>query len=227
MNEYLEPYIAPKKSAGTLQAIIGLVPGLRKFIATKSQEYYLLKKTNHWQYFSQGTVLDLGCGFGQFMECAPEKIAVIGINLNDDEIAVGRKKGLKIVKADCRKLPFRKDSVDGINCSHLVEHIIEPIDVLEEGKRVLKPDGVIVVRTPDLVRHFEHFYDDPSHINPFTKKKVEKILVYSGYKNVKVIYGDCTLNWLKPLTLFPRIRIAIENLISPIFSHELVGIAQK
>ncbi len=227
MKEFIEPYTPYTKGTGLIKRILGLIPGLSNWIDKKAQEYYTLKKCRHWSSFSNGTVLDLGCGYGQFMECTPSNIKVIGINLNQEEIATARKKGLTIIKADCRKLPFSKNSVHGVNCSHLVEHIIEPMDILKEAKRVLKPGGIVVVRTPDLIRHFKHFYDDPSHINPFTKKKMEKVLVYSGFSNIRVTYGTCTLNWLKPFTIFPKLRVALEELASPVFSHELIAVAEK
>ncbi len=228
MKEYIEPCILPEKKQTLFRKAAKFLPGfLTRFLERKAQEYFTLKKQGHWREFKTGSVIDLGCGFGQFMEFAPSNISVTGINLNDEEIKVARKKGLKVVKADCRKLPFKPKSIDGVNCSHLIEHIDDPTTLLREAHRVLKKGGTIVVRTPDFLRYFDNFYDDPSHINPFTAKKLEKVLTYSGFLDISVKSGDYTSNWLMPLTIFPSIRIWIEDKLSKYSSHELLGIARK
>jgi len=62
---------------------------------------------------------------------------------------------------DIRKLPFEDDSADEIVSVHCVEHfyIHEILDVIKEWRRVLKPDGVMVLELPCLDKVLMHFYN--------------------------------------------------------------------
>ncbi|MGE5197896.1 MAG: class I SAM-dependent methyltransferase, partial [Deltaproteobacteria bacterium] len=54
---------------------------------------------------------------------------------------------------DCRRcLPFKSESVDYIYSSHFVEHLMryQALDLFNECKRILKPEGVMRISVPDL-----------------------------------------------------------------------------
>lgn len=52
------------------------------------------------------------------------------------------------VVADAQALPFEDNSVDGILCEMLIEHVPHPEKVISEIKRVLKPNGSLYLSTP-------------------------------------------------------------------------------
>ena len=62
------------------------------------------------------------------------------------------------VDADIRKLPFDNNVADEVLSVHVIEHFYkwEVQDVLKEWRRVLKPDGVIVIECPDVVKAAWH-----------------------------------------------------------------------
>ena len=120
------------------------------------------------------SVLDIGCGRGEFLEIMREaNIPAVGIDLSQESIAICRLKGLEAETADLftylAGLP--EESLDGIFCAQVVEHL--PPERLPEMIRLcasrLGRDGVLVIETPNpecLAIFATHFYLDPTHARP-------------------------------------------------------------
>lgn len=71
------------------------------------------------------------------------------INVDGAEVCFGKKPD---VVSDARSLPFPDNYADEIHCIHGIEHfyIWETPDLLREWRRVLKPDGLLVIECPDI-----------------------------------------------------------------------------
>ena len=85
--------------------------------------------------------LNLGCG--------SKKIeGFIGVDIKHADVV-----------ADIRKLPFDDESADEIMAIHVCEHfyVREILGVIKEWRRVLKPDGVMVLELPCLDKVLQHF----------------------------------------------------------------------
>lgn len=160
-------------------------------------------------------VLDLGCGPGSFLSIlAVEKkdidatgvdVAAKQIEFATREIASadpkGRLKFVRLEDADMR-LPFPDASFDVVTSIEVIEHIHPyfSLKLIEEAKRVLKPDGKIIVTTPNY-RSFWPFiekileflspvkYHD-QHINKYTPNSLSKFLESGGLEvgDVKSIF---------------------------------------
>jgi O-antigen chain-terminating methyltransferase len=120
------------------------------------------------------SVLDIGCGRGEFLEIMREAdISAVGIDLSPESAAICRLKGLQAETADLftylAGLP--EESLDGIFCAQVVEHL--PPERLPEMIRLcasrLSRNGVMVIETPNpecLAIFATHFYLDPTHTRP-------------------------------------------------------------
>lgn len=66
---------------------------------------------------------------------------------------------------DVLPYPFEKNSVDEIHMYHVLEHLHDPIQKMEELHRILKPNGILHIRVP----HFSSMgaFSDITHIRPF------------------------------------------------------------
>lgn len=146
----------------------------------KNQE---LKK--HWNkgYFykysyeklsKKKNILDIGCGIGQFLKLGNNSI--IGIDVNYESLKEAKKYSNKLVHGNILQLPFSDASFDGINCSHVIEHLFpnNAYQLLSEMNRVLKIGGTLAISTPVL---WKGFFEDFTHIKPYYP---EAIMHYYG-----------------------------------------------
>lgn len=88
------------------------------------------------------TVLDLGCGEGQFDRVLRERGAVVlATDLNLDGLQQATDERERAFLADGRRLPLASSSVDGVFCSNVLEHTPSPLAIIDEIERVLRPGG--------------------------------------------------------------------------------------
>jgi SAM-dependent methyltransferase len=59
--------------------------------------------------------------------------------------------------------PFENDYFDLIEADHILEHLTDPFKVMEELNRILKKDGVLIIRVPHFSRSMTH----PQHKRGF------------------------------------------------------------
>lgn len=103
-----------------------------------------------------GIVLDIGCGAKPYRALF-DHAAYIGL-----EVPVASEKGsAKQADAlfDGRRLPVADASVDSVLCSQVLEHVFEPDAFLEEIRRVLRPDGRLLLTVPFVWDEHEQPYD--------------------------------------------------------------------
>jgi ubiquinone/menaquinone biosynthesis C-methylase UbiE len=106
-------------------------------------------------------LLDVGCGEGRHVihACLEHNVLGLGvdISLRDLTIASERFKPFSnynphsifsLQQTDATRLPFSDNSFDKIICSEVLEHIPDYVGVLQEIKRVLKPDGILALSVP-------------------------------------------------------------------------------
>jgi O-antigen chain-terminating methyltransferase len=159
------------------------------------EEYVKAGQQQYVPLFSvKQNVLDIGCGRGEFLETMRDAgVAARGIDLNEEQVALCRSKGLAAGKADLfaylEGLP--ESSLDGIFCSQVVEHL--PPERLPDMIRLcasrLDRDGVIAIETPNpecLAIFATHFYLDPTHTRPVPHPLLAFYLEESGIGRIEV-----------------------------------------
>ena len=182
----------------------------------KRQEYYLPMVqdviTNE-----EGSLLDIGCGRGEWLELLQEnKIKAKGLDLNRLMVQTAQEHGLDVSNGDA--IAYLKaqeeESLDVISAFHIVEHL--PFEVLialfDESLRVLKKGGIIIFETPNPENLFVgscSFYTDPTHINPIPPVTLEFLATNRGFRDVTVH----KLHPLKEITLSKETDENINNLI--------------
>ncbi len=81
-------------------------------------------------------------------------------------------------------LPHDDNSIDFITMNAVIEHIHNPSHILSEIHRVLKKDGLLFIRTPNWQMDFKNFYNDPTHIKPYTPNSLETTLKLSSFQPI-------------------------------------------
>jgi ubiquinone/menaquinone biosynthesis C-methylase UbiE len=107
-------------------------------------------------YFKKGTFLDVGCGAGYAMKKAKDEFdsKVYGIDPQPGQHGVGREGSnyniddITIIQATAEKIPFEDNTFDVVYSSHVLEHVASEEKSLNEMKRVLKDDGVLIIGMP-------------------------------------------------------------------------------
>jgi O-antigen chain-terminating methyltransferase len=146
------------------------------------------------RFKGQAPVLDIGCGRGELLEVLREAgIEALGIDLNEDSLALSRSKGLNVEAADLfaylHALPH--SSLGGMVCSQVVEHL--PPERLPELIRVahatLRTGALLAIETPNpecLGIFATHFYLDPTHRHPIPPALMSFYLEEAGFGAIEV-----------------------------------------
>lgn len=96
-------------------------------------------------------VLDLGAGVGRFVPILLEAWQAERVVAVDQSMAMLREMAPDLagtaVRADMAVLPFRRGSLDACLCSMVLHYSRDPVGVCREIHRVLRPRGVLCVRT--------------------------------------------------------------------------------
>ena len=107
-------------------------------------------------------VADLGCGTGDAAErLAPVVERVIAIDREPAMLEASRRRlegfdNIDYVQGDLVAIPLEDASVDVVLVMLVLHHIVEPVSVLEEAHRVLRPGGRVLV--VDMVAHSRQEY---------------------------------------------------------------------
>lgn len=109
-----------------------------------------------------GTVLDVGCGSGDFLvEAKAAGWQVVGqeFDASAAEIAKGRT-GAEVRVGTLHQVAFDANSFDAVTMSNVFEHVPNPLETLKEIKRILKPSGVLVSISPNPDSYLHQKYGE-------------------------------------------------------------------
>ena len=95
-------------------------------------------------------VADLGCGYGSVSAgLAARGHTVYGLELGDAALRALPERGVRPIKGDlAATLPLGDGSVDVVLLLDVLEHVFNPLRLLTEAHRVLRPAGVMIVTVP-------------------------------------------------------------------------------
>ncbi|GAB3927994.1 class I SAM-dependent methyltransferase [Larkinella terrae] len=129
--------------------------------------YYSPWKWEHEQVFQRikpgDKVLEIGSGNGYFLKKLPEKGAVgLGLELNDDAIAYGKKLGVEIINQDLKiHAEQQADQYDVVCAFQVFEHVNQVGDFFRQAAQCVKPGGLLAVGVPNNASYY--FREDPYH----------------------------------------------------------------
>ena len=110
----------------------------------------------------ENMLLDLGCA-DRFLEpaCKSEGWTYQGLDYTD-------------VNFEVDTFPVEDNSVDFAVSLAVIEHLRDPENFISEVYRCLKPGGVVYLSTPNFQLDWKNFYNDPTHVRPYTPESLEQ-----------------------------------------------------
>jgi SAM-dependent methyltransferase len=125
---------------------------------------------------SDARVLDIGCGtawLGDHFE------SYTGIDVSEEAVKAARARGREVMQADVDgRLRFEDASFDGVVLKDVLEHVADPVALVLEVHRVLRPGGRTFASSPDAQRWV---WDDYTHRRPFTRKSFRLLFEDQGF----------------------------------------------
>lgn len=154
----------------SIQKKVGLLNSSRSF---SSQEF---------------NVLDIGCGTGDFLlGCKNKKFVVSGIEPNAKARALSELKLGSKIYSDISELENKK--FDCITMWHVLEHIPNLSEYIDNLKRLLKKDGTLIVAVPNFKSFDASYYgkywaayDVPRHLSHFSKNSISRLFLKAQMK---------------------------------------------
>ncbi|MFA5960920.1 MAG: methyltransferase domain-containing protein [Tatlockia sp.] len=145
--------------------------------------------------YPNGSIIDLGCGRGEWLQLLREQgFNAQGVELDEDMIATCRESNLAVTYANAvsylQSLPSQSQII--ITAFHLAEHLsFDDLQTLvEESLRVLRPAGLLILETPNPENiHVAGytFYLDPTHLRPLPPELLAFLPEYYGFEKVKIL----------------------------------------
>ena len=107
-----------------------------------------------------GECLDCGANKGDWFNNLSSRISLKqsqyhGIEWNEACVSAAQKKGINVIKGDLNKeLPYTDDKFSCIFSLSVLEHLLNGCVFLKECHRCLKPDGKLIILTPNISTYF-------------------------------------------------------------------------
>lgn len=96
-------------------------------------------------------VLDVGCGTGSDLILLRDRAGVTGIGIDASQVMAetARQRGVDICVASGEALPFRDEAFGGCRIERVLMHTVNPLDLLHEIRRCVRPSGLVTMLEPD------------------------------------------------------------------------------
>ncbi len=165
-------------------------------------------------------ILDVGCAGGHIalllMRLGHD---VTGIELNAEMAAEARARGVQVLEHDLEEpLPLPDASIEVVHACEIIEHLFDTEGFLKELHRVLAPDGVLILSTPNLnslrnrfrvlfglhLPMWGAFPEDRHgcHVRVLNRTKVAHLLARTGFR-LELVLGMNQSRWRYLLDHFP------------------------
>lgn len=168
-------------------------------------------------------VLDNGCGRGEFLHA----FGKLGLEAYGTDMSDYCKKA-RVVDLNSEKLPFEEGFFDVVFTKSVLEHIENVEHYMAEMKRVLKAGGILIIMVPDWETQYLIFYQDPTHIHPYTKKSIERLLCMCDFKSVHVEkFTQLPSVWKSPVMAVLSKVVRLAGPVKKIYRNKFIRFSRE
>ncbi len=190
-NEQLGAYYHSSTYISHSDTSEGIINKLYKIVRnyTLRQKLKLVR-----QYVQKGSILDVGCGAGYFLDaCRNAGFDVSGIEPDNSTRNTATEKFKLDIFSEDMLDHFEADFFDLISMWHVLEHVPDPDKRLHQLHRILKPGGMLFIAVPNRssydARHYGAYwagYDVPRHLWHFSPHEITTIAEKSGFTMARI-----------------------------------------
>ena len=138
-------------------------------------------------------LLEIGCGSGEFlnyMQIAGWQVEGIDFDAKAIE-SVRAKYGINARVGSLESFRYAEKYFDAITMNHVIEHVPNPVALLQECYRILKPGGYLVIVTPNINSWGHQKFktnwrglEPPRHIHLFSEATLQKCGKKAGFQEI-------------------------------------------
>ncbi len=167
--------------------------------------------------FAARRFLDVGCATGMLVEHMQGLgWQAKGVEICEASARYGReRRGVDIALGTLEDLRFADASFSVVHFSHVIEHVPDPKAMLREVRRILTPDGMAIITTPNVngfqARLFGRRWRSAiaDHLTLFTRRTLRALLAETGFRVLRVVtWGGLAVGTAPPLLKRPADRLA-------------------
>lgn len=167
---------------------------LTRFYSPITKKRYEELLSEFETYKQTGRILDIGAGYGFFLEEAKNKgWDVYGTELTDEVVSICEQKGITMHKGELKTAGFPDNHFDVIVMIEAIEHVTNVGEMIGEVYRILRPGGLVYITTPNfnaLNRYrLKEKYDVisyPLHLSYFTPGTLKKLFEKRNFKTQSI-----------------------------------------
>lgn len=134
-------------------------------------------------------LLDVGCGSGKTLDLMSRRgWQCEGIDFDPAAVDRARSQDLPVVQGTLHSQKYAANSFDAVVLSHVIEHVHQPLELLIECYRILKPGGRLIVLTPNCRSMGHRIYglnwrglEAPRHLHLFSRNSLRSLAEKAGF----------------------------------------------
>ena len=181
-----------------------------------------------------GKLLDIGGGKGEFSKHLKHDIYLLDIS--EKCVAEAKKGGIRAKVHDAsKKLPYPGESFDYVFAGEVIEHLIDTDFFLSDCYRVLKPNGTLVLTTPNLgsignigllffgkqPSWVDYRLGNADHVRAYTISALKHQVLHNGFSSVSI-----TGSWIQPSKVLRGLGNSL-GAACPKYAAHLIAVCKK
>ena len=159
------------------------------------------------EYCKGKVVLDIACGEGYGSAfLASVALSVVGVDIDPLSVDFAKNKyqksNLEFKVGSCSSIPIDSNSVDVLVSFETIEHHDQHEKMMIEIKRVLKPEGLLIISSPDKTFYTDkRNFNNAFHVKELTEKQfkelLDKFFLNSVMAYQRIVYGSLIVPIIK------------------------------
>jgi SAM-dependent methyltransferase len=168
------------------------------------------------------TLLDIGCGFGHYLDLARARgLRAVGIEPDEIRASFGIQKGHEVLRGFFSPDALKGRRFDVVVLSHVIEHMPHPDTLLHDIRRVLNPNGLLAIICPNhdslrarICKLRFNCYAPPEHVGYFCRSSLARLCERMGYGTalIRSLAHPLQVKDLLAFLLYMRFRHKVQYL---------------